>query len=234
MRLRSDPELLSLVWNNLISNVRVNTWRGTIGVTLKTEELCGRIRPGYGLRHQTGSGPAHFREIYQGDTPMPPRETGLGLALVKRVWSSLNGEIGVQSTCGQGSTFTVKIRRGSMKQFQLPCPLAGLEECRFLCPAVAGHGGSPFLGQAVLHPGVGTNPHCRRLRGGADRVFEGRRKPAARLSPTPSPGHILITCTRSPEPSGKTKSWLQRHPKVEALLKNKREFKIFAGAVFYS
>ena len=113
IRLRSDPELLSLVWNNLISNaVKFTPEGGTIGVTLQTEGnfvVVSVSDTGCGMKPETGM---HiFEKFYQGDTSHATQGNGLGLALVKRVVDILNGEIGVQSVYGEGSTFTVKFKR---------------------------------------------------------------------------------------------------------------------------
>ena len=113
VRIKSDPELLSLVWNNLISNaVKFTPDGGTIGLILKTEgsSVIVQVRDtGCGMKPETGM---HiFEKFYQGDTSHATQGNGLGLALVKRVIDILNGEIGVQSVYGEGSTFTVKIRR---------------------------------------------------------------------------------------------------------------------------
>ena len=113
VRIRSDAELLSLVWNNLISNaVKFTPEGGTIGVSLKTEGnlVVVQVRDtGCGIRPEVG--PHIFEKFYQGDTSQATQGNGLGLALVKRVVDILNGEISVQSVYGQGSTFTVKFRR---------------------------------------------------------------------------------------------------------------------------
>ena len=113
VRIKSDPELLSLVWNNLISNaVKFTPDGGTIGLSLKTEgdSVIVQVRDtGCGIKPETGM---HiFEKFYQGDTSHATQGNGLGLALVKRVMDILNGEIGVQSVYGQGSTFTVKLKR---------------------------------------------------------------------------------------------------------------------------
>ena len=113
VRIRSDAELLSLVWNNLFSNaVKFTPENGTIGVSLKTEGnlvIVSVSDTGCGIRPEVGQ---HiFEKFYQGDTSHATQGNGLGLALVKRVVDILNGEIGVQSVYGQGSTFTVKFRR---------------------------------------------------------------------------------------------------------------------------
>ena len=113
VRIRSDAQLLSLVWNNLFSNaVKFTPEEGTIGVSLKTEGnlvIVSVSDTGCGIRPEVGQ---HiFEKFYQGDTSHATQGNGLGLALVKRVVDILNGEIGVQSVYGQGSTFTVKFRR---------------------------------------------------------------------------------------------------------------------------
>lgn len=113
VRIKSDPELLSLVWNNLISNaVKFTPDGGTIGLSLKTEgsSVIVQVRDtGCGMKPETGM---HiFEKFYQGDTSHATQGNGLGLALVKRVMDILNGEIGVQSVYGEGSTFTVKFKR---------------------------------------------------------------------------------------------------------------------------
>ena len=113
VRIKSDPELLSLVWNNLISNaVKFSSDGGTIGLSLKTQgsSVIVQVRDtGCGMKQETGM---HiFEKFYQGDTSHATQGNGLGLALVKRVVDILGGEIGVQSVYGQGSTFTVKFMR---------------------------------------------------------------------------------------------------------------------------
>ena len=114
VRIKSDPELLGLVWNNLISNaVKFTPEGGKIGVSLKSAGdlvLVSVSDTGCGIQPEVGR---HiFEKFYQGDTSHATQGNGLGLALVKRVVDILNCEITVQSIYGKGSTFTVKIRRG--------------------------------------------------------------------------------------------------------------------------
>ena len=113
VRFKSDPELLSLVWNNLISNaVKFTPDGGTIGLSLKTEDgsIVVQVRDtGCGMTPEVGQ---HiFEKFYQGDTSRAAQGNGLGLALVKRVVDILSGEFSVQSVHGEGSTFTVRFKR---------------------------------------------------------------------------------------------------------------------------
>lgn len=113
VRIQSDPELLNLVWNNLISNaMKFTPDGGTISVSLNADEknvIVSVKDTGCGIDPETGK---HiFEKFYQGDTSHATQGNGLGLALVKRVVDILQGEISVQSTPGRGSTFTVRIRR---------------------------------------------------------------------------------------------------------------------------
>ena len=110
---RADAELLSLVWNNLLSNAFKFTDRGgKVTLSLAADGRYAVVKvtdTGCGMSSEVG---AHiFEKFYQGDTSHATRGNGLGLALVKRVVDIMRGEISVESVVGKGSTFTVKIRR---------------------------------------------------------------------------------------------------------------------------
>ena len=109
----ADAELLSLVWNNLFSNAFKFTEEGgrvTLTLTAEGEYATVKIADtGCGMSVDVG---AHiFEKFYQGDTSHATQGNGLGLPLVKRVVDIMQGEIGVESAIGIGTTFTVKIRR---------------------------------------------------------------------------------------------------------------------------
>ena len=111
--IESDAELLTLVWNNLISNaLKFTPACGRVTVSLEglkdfavvriTDTSCG-IPPEVGEHI--------FEKFYQGDTSHDAQGNGLGLALVKRVMDIVGGDISVDSEVGTGSSVAVKIRR---------------------------------------------------------------------------------------------------------------------------
>lgn len=109
----SDRELLSLVWSNLFSNAVKFTERGgTVSLRLRGEGEFAVVQvadTGCGISPETGG---HiFEKFYQGDTSHAAQGNGLGLALVKRVMDIVGGGISVESRVGQGSVFTVRVRR---------------------------------------------------------------------------------------------------------------------------
>ena len=111
--IESDPELLTLVWNNLISNaLKFTQAHGRVTVSLETVEDFAVVRisdTGCGIPPEIGK---HiFEKFYQGDTSHVTQGNGLGLALVKRVADIVGGDISVDSEVGKGSSFAVKIRR---------------------------------------------------------------------------------------------------------------------------
>ena len=109
----ADKELLSLVWNNLMSNaLKFTEPGGTVSIRLYQDEKYAYVQvkdTGCGMSPETGAN--IFKKFYQGDTSHATKGNGLGLALVKRVIDICKGEISVSSIIGVGSTFTVRLNR---------------------------------------------------------------------------------------------------------------------------
>ena len=108
----STPDLLEIVWNNLISNaVKFTDNGGNIAIRLKTVGKNAVVTvsdSGVGIPPETGK---HiFDKFYQGDASHASEGNGLGLALVKKVIDVIGGEIAVQSQKGKGTTFTVTLK----------------------------------------------------------------------------------------------------------------------------
>lgn len=109
----ADKELLSLVWNNLLSNaLKFTEAGGMVSLNLYVDDTYAYVQvkdTGCGMTPETGQN--IFKKFYQGDTSHATKGNGLGLALVKRVIDICKGEISVSSCLGEGSTFTVKLCR---------------------------------------------------------------------------------------------------------------------------
>lgn len=111
--IRSDAEMMRLVWNNLLSNAMKFTGPGgTVSLTLREERDMAVVcvsDTGCGISKEVGA--RMFDKFYQGDVSRATQGNGLGLALVKRIIDITGSEISVESETGKGAAFTIKIRR---------------------------------------------------------------------------------------------------------------------------
>jgi signal transduction histidine kinase len=117
-----DGDRLSQVFSNLVDNALKHTPAGGT-VTLQARLIGHSASPGAGSEIQvdvadTGAGippealPHIFERFYQADPSRPGGEkhgTGLGLAIVKEIVGAHSGKIGVRSSPGKGSLFTVTL-----------------------------------------------------------------------------------------------------------------------------
>ena len=107
-----DASLMELVWNNLLSNAVKFTGRGgRIALTSRVEGQMVAVTvrdSGCGMDEETCR--RVFEKFYQGDTSHASEGNGLGLALAKKIVDITGGRIRVESTPGQGSSFTVELK----------------------------------------------------------------------------------------------------------------------------
>ena len=109
----SDPDLLDIVWNNLIGNaVKFTSSGGKVSVVLEEDDEEVRVYisdTGVGMSRNTLN---HiFDRFYQADTSHQTEGHGLGLALVKRVIEIVRGEICVESEEGKGTVFEIILKK---------------------------------------------------------------------------------------------------------------------------
>jgi signal transduction histidine kinase len=127
LALRADRIKLSRVLSNLIGNAVKFTDTGGITVSaVLTPERAPLIRV-----EDTGSGmsPENLERIFDeyGQLGNPERDSlkgwGLGLAICRRLLDVMGGQIGVESTPGRGTVFTVRLP-ASCVVTDRPAPLA--------------------------------------------------------------------------------------------------------------
>ncbi len=109
--IEADASLLEMVWNNLLSNaIKFTPPGGTVTLSQISDEngvIVTVSDTGSGMDENTQK--KIFEKFYQGDTSHATEGNGLGLALVWRIVTLLEGEITVKSQLGEGSLFAVRL-----------------------------------------------------------------------------------------------------------------------------
>jgi signal transduction histidine kinase len=105
---------LSQILLNLLGNAVKYTERGEVGLEIRPTSEGAEI-----LVWDTGIGvaPSHLKRIFEPFWQVDPSQrshgggTGLGLSVVRRLTQLLQGDVSVESTVGQGTTFKVRLPR---------------------------------------------------------------------------------------------------------------------------
>ena len=109
IRMKVDVELISNVWDNLITNaIKYNAHGGNIWISLsKSEASITIIVKDSGIGMSKKDMTQIFDRFYRVDSSRKSGGTGLGLSIVKQVIDLHGGEIKVDSEVGVGTTFTI-------------------------------------------------------------------------------------------------------------------------------
>ncbi len=109
IRMKVDVELISNVWDNLITNaIKYNAHGGNIWMSLsKSEASITIIVKDSGIGMSKKDMTQIFDRFYRVDSSRKSGGTGLGLSIVKQVIDLHGGEIKVDSEVGVGTTFTI-------------------------------------------------------------------------------------------------------------------------------
>ncbi|MDC7952834.1 HAMP domain-containing sensor histidine kinase [Liquorilactobacillus mali] len=108
-QIKADQEMLSIVWNNLLTNaIKFTPRHGKIKLQQVAEDDGVQVSvsdSGIGMNSEMVK---HiFDQFYQGDTSHSKEGNGLGLAMVQKIVTLSNGTISVHSEEKKGTTFIV-------------------------------------------------------------------------------------------------------------------------------
>ena len=125
--IRSDPTRLRQILINLIGNAIKFTEAGEVRVLTRligadSEETSLEFNiTDTGIGMTQGQVAKLFQPFVQADASTTRKfgGTGLGLVISKRLAQMLNGDIGIHSTSGQGSTFSLTISTGPLQGVKL-------------------------------------------------------------------------------------------------------------------
>lgn len=145
--IEGDPVRIQQILNNLVGNAVKFTPSGSVQVTARK---IGEYEDGFELElavADTGVGiqperqSSVFEDYEQGGVDVTSQfgGTGLGLAICKRLVEMMSGSISLESTPGEGSTFTVNLKANKVRESDIPvmeadCPIetSQLEGMRIL------------------------------------------------------------------------------------------------------
>jgi len=114
LHVRSDPEKLERIVQNILTNAIKNTATGGVSVSYGTEGRMFFVEVS-----DTGAGIPEdkremvFRRFYRGDDSSG---IGLGLAIVKELVGAMGGRIDLESRMGEGTTFRVWLPLGEKQR----------------------------------------------------------------------------------------------------------------------
>lgn len=119
----ADPVRLEQILHNLVGNAIKYTEAGTIRITAEAQDGTVQISIA-----DTGMGISEadlgrmFKPLEQADGVDTARKTGgtgLGLTIARHLATILGGELWANSTLGEGSVFTLKLKSATAKDFEL-------------------------------------------------------------------------------------------------------------------
>ena len=108
--IESDRDLLDQVWTNIIQNAMKFSADGSgieISVHQADRAQIAIIDHGIGMDKETQD--RIFERFYQADRSRSRTGVGLGMSLVKRILDILDGEIGISSEPGKGTTMLITL-----------------------------------------------------------------------------------------------------------------------------